>query len=438
MRRLATVFRSIENRDYRLYFFGQLVSLLGSWLQSVAQAWLVYRLTGSAFQLGLVIFIGQAPLLFLSPAGGLIADRYRRRWVVVGTQSFSMLLAFALGALTLLGLVQMWEILILAGLQGVITAFDVPARQALVSGMVDPEDLLNAVALNSSLFNNASSVAPLVAGFLVAAVGEGWCFVINGLTYLAVIGGLVLMRVEEHRTREGMRSALARIREGFHFVHDTAPIRRVLVVLALVSLLGAPFTVLMPIFADQVLHTGPRGLGLLMSANGIGSLIGSLLLASRRGLSGLGRWVVFGSAGFGASLVLFASSRSFSLSLLILAVAGFCMFYELTASNTLIQAMSPEALRGRAIAILSMLVLGVAPFGALTAGFLARLLGAPLTCAIGGMACLAGALVCSVNLPALAVEGRQLIAANLALAPSGRHLQSSANAQILAMKVRSE
>ena len=436
MLRLPAVFRSIENRNYRLYFFGQLISSLGSWLQSVAQAWLVYRLTGSSFHLGLVIFIGQAPLLFLSPVGGLIADRYRRRWVVVGTQSFSMLLAFVLAALTLLGLVRTWEILTLAGLQGIISSFDVSARQALVSEMVDSEDLLNAVALNSSIFNNASSVAPVVAGFLVVTIGEGWCFAINGLTYLAVIAGLLLMRIEEHRTRGGMRSALARVREGFHFVHDTAPIRRILVVLGVVSLLGAPFTVLMPVFADQVLHAGPRGLGLLMSAHGIGSLIGSLLLASRRGLSGLGRWVVFGSAGFGASLVLFAVSRSFYLSLLILAVAGFCMFYELTASNTLIQAMSPEALRGRATSILSMLVLGVAPFGALTAGFLARHLGAPFTCAIGGVACLAGAFVCSVNLPALAVQGRQLIAGNLA--PSGSHVQSSEHAQILAMKLLSE
>ena len=417
MLHLPRMFRSIENRNYRLYFFGQMVSVLGSWLQSVAQAWLVYRLTGSSLMLGLVVFIGQVPLLFLSPIGGLIADRYRRRWVVVATQTSSMLLAFVLAALTLLGHIRMWQILVVAGLQGIISAVDVPARQALVTEMVETDNLLNAVALNCSIFNNASSVAPVIAGFLLATIGEGWCFAINGVTYVAVIAGLLLMRLEEHRKSRGTRSLVSSIREGFHFVHDTAPIRRILVVLTVVSLLGAPFTVLMPIFADKILHAGPRGLGLLMSANGIGSLIGSLLLASRRGLSGLGRWIVFGSAGFGAALILFSLSRSFPLSLLVMAPAGFCMFYEITASNTLIQAMSPDALRGRAMGILSMLILGVAPFGALVAGFLAEHFGAPLTVAVAGVACILGALVSSWNLPALTVQAKQLILANFM--PSG-------------------
>ena len=412
MLRLPRMFRTIENRNYRLYFFGQMVSLLGSWLQSVAQAWLVYRLTGSSFQLGLVVFIGQVPLLFLSPIGGLIADRYPRRWVVVATQAISMLLALVLAVLTLWGHVQLWEILAVAGLQGIINAIDVPTRQALVSEIVDTDNLLNAVALNSSIFSNASSLAPLIAGFLVATIGEGWCFAINGATYLAVIAGLLMMRLEEHKRDRGPQSALSSLREGFHFVHDTAPIRRILVALALVSLLGAPFTVLMPIFAGKILHAGPRGLGLLMSANGVGSLIGSLLLASRRGLTGLGPWIVFGSAGLGAALILFSLSRSFALSLLILGAVGFCMFYQITVSNALIQAMSPNALRGRVIAILSMLILGVVPFGALLAGFLAEHFGAPLTVAVGGLACIAGAVLCSVNLPTLRVQARQLITAN--------------------------
>jgi MFS family permease len=419
MIRLPRMFRSIENRNYRLYFFGQLVSVLGSWLQSVAQAWLVYRLTGSALHLGLVVFIGQAPLLFLSPMGGLIADRYPRRWVVVATQISSMLLAFALAALTLLGHIHLWQILVLAGLQGMISAIDVPARQALVSEMVSAQELLNAVALNSSIFNNASSVSPIIAGFLVATIGEGWCFAINAVTYVAVIVGLLLMRLEEHRGRTRAQSAVSSIREGFHFVHDTAPIHRLLVVLAVVSLLGAPFMVLMPIFADKILHAGPRGLGLLMSANGVGSLVGSLLLASRRGIYGLGRWIMLGAAGFGAMLILFSVSRSFVLSLLFMVPAGFCLFYEITAANTLIQAMSPEAMRGRTIAILSMLILGVAPFGALTAGIVARHFGAPFTVAVGGIACIVGGLVCSVNLPELTVQGRHLIVMNFM--PSGIH-----------------
>lgn len=416
---LPRVFRSIENRNYRLYFTGQTVSVLGSWLQSVAQSWLVYRLTGSSLQLGLVVFMAQAPLLFLSPIGGVLADRYPRRWVVVGTQTTSMLLAFALAALTLLGHIQIWQILVLAGLQGIVNAVDVPTRQALVAEIVKSDDLLNAVALNSSIFSHASSVAPLVAGFLVSVIGEGWCFAINGLTYVAVVVGLLLIRVEERSDRSARDSALSRIRQGFHFVHNTAPIRRILIVLGVVSLLGAPFAVLMPVFADKILHVGPRGLGLLMSANGIGSFIGTLMLASRRGFSGLGRWIVFGSSGFGVALILFSFSHSFPLSLLLLAPAGFCLFYVITASNTLIQAMSPDAMRGRAIGVFSMLILGVAPFGALMSGFIAQRIGAPLTVALGGLACAVGALVCSLNLPALTVKGDQLILANLT--PAGIH-----------------
>jgi MFS family permease len=417
MPRLPRMLRSIENRNYRLYFLGQMVSVLGTWLQSVAQAWLVYRLTGgSPLQLGLVVFVGQAPLLLLSPLGGLMADRYPRRWLLVRTQAASMLLAFLLAALTLGGHIRVWQILAIAAVQGMINAVDVPTRQALVSMMVKAEDLLNAVALNSTAFSNASSVAPILAGYLVATLGEGWSFAANALTYLAVIVGLLRMRLAEG-PNSASQSAADRIREGFHYVHDTAPIRRILVVLTLVSLLGTPFTVLMPVFADKVLHAGPQGLGLLMSANGLGSLAGSLLLASRRGLSGLGRWIVLSSGGFGIALVLFALSRSFPAALIFLVPAGFFLFYETTASNTLVQAMSPDALRGRAIGILSMLVLGVAPFGALLAGLLAERFGAPLTVALGGVACILGSIACSFRLPVLTVQGRQLIAANLA--PSG-------------------
>jgi MFS family permease len=413
------MFRSIENRNYRLYFVGQTVSLLGSWLQSVARTWLVYRLTGSSLDLGAVVFIGQAPLLFLSPIGGLLADRYPRRWLVVGTQVSLMLLAFILAALTLRGHVQLWSILLLTGVQGIVNAVDVPARQSLVSAIVDSDDLLNAVALNSTAFSNASSVAPIVAGFLVATIGEGWCFALNGMTYLAVIGGLLAMHLEEIRMGSATQSMTSRVREGFRFAHNSAPIHRILLVSAMVSLLGAPFTVLMPIFADQVLHAGARGLGLLMSAIGLGSLTGSLLLASRRGLTGLGHWIVWSASGLGAALILFSLSRSFAASLLILAPAGFCLFYQTTSANALVQAMSPEAMRGRTIGILSMLILGVAPFGALLAGFLAQRLGAPLTVAASGLACALGSLAFSFRLPALTVQGRQLIAANFV--PAGIH-----------------
>ena len=419
MPHVPRMFRSIENPNYRLYFFGQTISLLGSWLQSVAQAWLVYRLTGSSLQLGLLAFIGQAPMLFLSPIGGLLGDRYRRRRVVIATQTSLMLLALVLAALTLRGHIQLWQLLLLAWLQGVVSAIDVPVRQALVASIVEADDLLNAVALNSSALSNASSVAPVIAGFLLATIGEGWCFAINGVTYLAMIGGLLLMRIEEPPIRSGRLAAASRLREGFRFVHDTMPIRRILALAAVVSLVGAPFTVLMPLFADKVLHTGPRGLGTLMSAIGVGSLVGSLLLASRRSLLGLGRWIVWSSAGLGAALMFFSFSRSIVVSLLLLAPAGFCLFYQRTASNTLIQAMSPEAMRGRAIGFLAMLVLGVAPFGSLVAAVLAERFGAPLTVVAAGLGCIIASVGCSFDLPLLTVQGRQLIAANFA--PAGVH-----------------
>jgi MFS family permease len=284
---------------------------------------------------------------------------------------------------------------------------------------VEADDLLNAVALNSSALSNASSVAPVIAGFLVATIGEGWCFAINGVTYLAMIGGLLLMCIEEPPIRSGRLAAASRLREGFRFVHDTMPIRRILALAAVVSLVGAPFTVLMPLFADKVLHAGPRALGTLMSAIGVGSLVGSLLLASRRSLLGLGRWIVWSSAGLGAALMFFSFSRSIVASLLLLAPAGFCLFYQRTASNTLIQAMSPEAMRGRAIGFLAMLVLGVAPFGSLVAGVLAERFGAPLTVAAAGLACIIASVACSFDLPVLTVQGRQLITANFA--PAGVH-----------------
>src|SRR5215471_11648894 len=241
MAHVPRVLRSIENPNYRLYFIGQTISLLGSWLQSVAQAWLVYRLTGSSLQLGLLAFAGQAPMLFLSPIGGLLADAYRPRRLVIATQTSLMLLALALAALTLRGHIGLWQLLLLAGLQGVVNAIEVPARQALVASIVDTYDLLNAVALSSSAFSNASSVAPVIAGFLVATIGEGWCFAINGVTYLAVIFCLFVIRIEERHTGPGKLAAVSRLREGFRFVHDTTPIRRILALAAVVSLVGAPF-----------------------------------------------------------------------------------------------------------------------------------------------------------------------------------------------------
>jgi len=408
--------RAFRHRNYQLYFGGQLVSLTGTWMQSVAQSWLVYRLTGSAVLLGLVGFAGQIPVFLLASVGGAVADRRERCPILVVTQTCAMALALSLAALTLAGRVEVWHVFVFAALNGVVNSFDIPTRQAFVVDLVGREDLMNAIALNSSMFNGARVVGPAVAGLLVAAVGEGWCFLINGVSYVAVVAGLLLMTVEARARARPEGSALANAVEGFRFVARTAPVRALLLLLGLVSLMGMPYAVLMPIFADRILGGGAGGLGLLMGASGVGALAGALSLAARRGLRGLGRWVAFSSAGFGAALILFSQSRTFWLSALLLLPVGFAFMIQMASSNTLVQAMVPDHLRGRVMAVYSMVFMGMAPFGALLAGALANRVGAPTTLFIGGAVCIAGAVAFGLRLPALRDEARQLI---VAMQPAG-------------------
>jgi MFS family permease len=405
------MFRALGHRNYRLFFCGQIISLIGTWMQSIAQAWLVYRLTKSSLLLGLVGFSGQIPVFLFAPLGGLFADRHSRQRIVVATQTASMLLAFILAALTLLEHVQVWEIMLLAALLGVVNAFDIPARQAFIIEMVVPEDLINAIALNSAMFNGARILGPAIAGITVAAIGEGWCFFSNGVSYIAVIIGLLLMTVTPRERSSRRASGLESILEGFRFVMHTGPIRALLLLLGLVSLTGMPYAVLMPIFADKILHSDARGLGLLMGSTGVGALAATLVMAARREVRGLGRWILFASAGFGASLILFSLSRSLPLSIILLLPAGFCMLIQMASSNTLIQTMVPDALRGRVMSVYSMMFMGMAPFGALLAGAIAHRLGAPMTVALGGIVCIAGSLVFGSKWPALRGEARQLILA---------------------------
>jgi len=409
--RLPSALRAFRHRNYRLFFGGQLISLCGTWMQVVAQSWLIYRLTGSAMLLGLVGFSSQIPVLLLSPLGGAVADRYERRRILVATQTTAMLLAFILAALTLTDHVRVWHLPILAALLGLVNAFDVPTRQAFVVQMVGKDDLINAIALNSSMFNSARIVGPAVAGVLVATIGEGWCFFVNAVSYTAVIAGFLLMRVPARARLRPFESALAGIAEGFKFAWRTGPVRALLLLLGLVSLMGMPYAVLMPIFANQVLHGGPKALGLLMSSAGVGALAGALTLAARRGVRGLERWIALSSAGFGASLILFSLSRSFWLSAALLVPAGFSMVGQMASSNTLIQTIVPDALRGRVMSVYSMMFIGMAPFGSLLAGVLAHRLGAPNTVAIGGLVCVAGAAVFALRLRALSHEARQMIVA---------------------------
>jgi len=417
--------RALRHRNFQLFFSGQLISLIGTWMQTVAQSWLVYRLTGSGLLLGSVGFASQIPVFLFAPLGGITADRSNRQKVVIATQTASMILALILAALTLIHRVTVREIFVLAALLGVVNAFDIPGRQAFLVDMVGKEDLMNAIALNSSMFNGARVIGPAVAGVLVARFGEGWCFFANGVSYIAVIVGLLLMRVHAPARVSAHTSPLEHIAEGFRFVSGTAPIRALLLLLGLVSVTGMPYVVLMPIFADRILHRGGQELasligshdlgavrlGILMGAAGVGALLGALTLAMRSGLKGLGTWVSVCCAGFGVSLILFAFSASFWLSVLLLLPVGYFIMLQMASSNTLIQAMVPDALRGRAMAVYSMMFMGMAPIGALLSGALSDRLSAPWTVAIGGLASVFGAWWFSLQLPKIRAEARQLIMA---------------------------
>ena len=406
----ATTLRALRHRNFQLFFSGQLISLIGTWMQTVAQAWLVYRMTKSALLLGSVGFASQIPVFLVAPFGGITADRLNRQRLVIATQTAALILAGILAALTLTGVVQVWHIFVLAALLGVVNAFDIPARQSFLVDMVGKEDLMNAIALNSSMFNGARVIGPAIAGILVAKIGEGWCFAANSISYIAVIVGLSLMHVH-CVPRASKRSPIENIIEGFRWVNHTRVVRALLLLLGLVSLVGMPYTVLMPIFADKILHGGARGLGILMGATGVGALFGALTLAAKTGVKGLGRWVAFACGSFGVSLFLFSFSRSFWLSVALLLPAGYSMMLQMACSNTLVQTMVPDPLRGRVMSVYSMMFMGMAPFGAFFGGALAHRVGAPITVATGGVACLLAALCFGRALPELRIEARRLIVA---------------------------
>lgn len=408
----ASMVRALAHRDFRLFFAGQFISLIGTWMQGIAQSWLVYRLTGSSVMLGLVGFAGQIPVLLLSPMGGSLADARSRHRIVMATQAASMTLAFVLAGLTLTGTVQLWHVFVLATLLGVVNAFDIPARQAFLVQLVGRDDLMNAIALNSSMFNGARIIGPAIAGATVAAVGEGWCFFVNGASYLAVLTGLALMHPKPAPPKRPEGSTpIGRIVEGFTFVARTGPIRAILLLLGLLSLTGMSYSVLMPIFADQVLESGAWGLGILTGASGLGAMAGALMLATRHDIRGLGRWIAWSAGAFGAGLIAFSLSREFWLSSALLIPIGFAVIVETAASNTMVQSMVPDALRGRVMSVYSMMFLGMAPFGSLLAGVLADRFGAPAAVASGGVACILGAILFARELPALRDSARELLIA---------------------------
>lgn len=385
--------RALRHRNFRLYFFGQGLSVVGTWMTRVATSWLVYRLTKSPLLLGTVSFAGQIPTFLLAPFAGVLVDRIDRRMLLIWTQTLAMLQSFALAALTLSHRVTIAEILALSAMQGLINAFDMPGRQSFMIKMVeDKADLSNAIAINSSMVNVARLVGPSLAGMVIALSNEGWCFTVDGISYIAVIVSLMMMRVRHDAKGAGSFGMVSQLREGWAYVAGFAPIRDILLLFALLSLMGWPFMVLMPIFAVQVLHGGPNTLGFLMGAVGVGSLVSALALVVRRSVRGLTKMIPIAAAVFGVGLICFGLSRALWLSMLLMLVTGFGMMQGLTASNTILQTLVDEHMRGRVMSYYTMAFVGMAPFGSLLAGALAHAFGAPRTVIVSGIACIAGAL----------------------------------------------
>ena len=395
--------RALSHKNYRLFFSGQSISLIGTWMTRIATSWLVYRLTGSALLLGLVGFAGQIPSFLLAPFAGVLVDRWNRHHLLVITQVCALLQSLAMALLTMLGLIKMWHVIVLSIVQGVINAFDMPARQAFVVELVEKrDDLANAIALNSSMVNAARLLGPSIGGVVIAAVGEGWCFMIDAISYLAVIASLLAMKITARMWQPtNDANILQQIREGWNYAARFAPIRNILILLALVSLVGMPYTVLMPIFANEVLRGGPNTLGLLMAASGVGALIGAMFLAARKSVLGLGKFIPLMAAVFGAGLIAFSFTRLLWLSLILMIATGLGFMVQMAVSNTVLQTIVDEDKRGRVMSFYTMAFMGTAPFGSLLAGSVADHIGAPHTLMFGGLGCIVGAIWFAQTLPAL-------------------------------------
>jgi MFS family permease len=386
-------FRALQHRNFQLFIAGQLTSLIGTWMETTAQLWLVYRLTGSAALLGVFGFANQIPILLLASVGGYVGDRYNRHKGVIWTQTLAMILAFLLAGLTLANVITVWELIVIAFLRGVVNAFDVPIRQAFLVQMVGKEDLPNAIALNSSIFNGARVVGPAIAGFTIAWIHEGWCFFLNGMSFLAVIGALLAMRLEPYEPRPADGSPLKTFLEGFRFAMQDRPIRSALLLLSMLSLLGLQYSVFLPIFANDILHSGAGGFGLLMSTAGVGAVVGALQFAARTHFKGLAKWIAAMSVTCAIGLVVFSQSHYFWLSSLVLFFVGFAATSQMAATNTTVQNRVPDQLRGRLMAVYATMFMGIQPIGSLLAGGIAKHIGAPRTLMIFGICCLIGSIV---------------------------------------------
>jgi len=405
--RISHAWRALRHRNFKLFFFGQGISVIGTWMTRLATTWLVYRLTHSALLLGVVSFAGQIVAFALGPLAGVWVERLNRRKLLVWTQAAAAVQSLAMAALTLAHVITLPEIIALAVLQGLINAFDMPARQSFLVQMVeDRNDLSNAIAINSSMVNGARLIGPALAGIVIAAVGEGWCFLIDGASYLAVIASLFMMRLLPRMTRPKRAGMLEQMREGWDYVRTFWPIRTILLLFALISLMGYPYMVLLPIFAAQVLHGGPATLGWLSGASGAGALVSALSLAVRKSVAGLARMLQIAAAILGGALMAFSFSHTLWISLLLMVFAGFGLIQVASVSNTLIQTLVSEDKRARVMSYYTMAFFGAAPFGSLLGGALAHRIGAPHAVLVMGVCCVAGSLWFTFHLPKVSAHMR--------------------------------
>ncbi len=400
--KLKEIGRALKYPNYRLFFSGQIISLIGTWMQAIALSWLVYRFTNSALLLGIVSFSSQIPTLILSPFAGVLSDRLNKHKIIIATQILSMIQALGLAALVLTHSIQIWHIIVLNIFLGLINGFDIPNRQAFVVEIIENRnDLSNAIALNSSVFNGARLVGPAIAGILISLLGEGICFLINGISYIAVIAALFAMKLKPYSKNDQQSKVVEELKEGFRYTFGSVPIRSILFLLALVSLVGMPYTVLMPVFAKSILGGNAQTLGFLLGAVGTGAFSGAFYLASRKSVLGLGKFIGRGSLIFGAGLIIFSFSRSLPLSIIFLVITGASMMVQMASSNTILQTLTDDDMRGRVMSFYTMSFMGFAPFGSLIAGIIAGHIGAPLTLTFGGLLCMAGGLFFLAKLPYL-------------------------------------
>jgi MFS family permease len=430
--RVKNMFRALRHKNYRLFSAGQCISLVGTWMQYIAVSWLVYRLTNSAFMLGLVAFVGQLPTFVISPLAGVLGDRYDRRRMLIVTQVLAMVQASILALLVLTHQIQVWHIIALSTFLGVINSFDMTIRQAFTVEMIeDREDLGNAIALNSTLMNGARLVGPAIAGLLIVSMGEGICFLLNAVSYMAVIASLFAMRIPPSERAPVSRNIYHELREGFRYAANFSPIKWILLILSLISLLGVSYQVLLPVFARDIFKGGANTMGFFMTMAGFGALGGAMFLAARKTVRGLPKIIAWTAGLFGATLVAFAFSKQYWFSMVILPISGFGMMVHMASCNTVLQTIVEEDKRGRIMSFYTMAFIGMMPFGSLLAGALAARIGAPNTLALEGLGCISGAVYFASKLPAIRAGIRPIYVEKGIIPEVVQGLQSAATLETL-------